>query len=72
MEFLETVEDELSRRVRELVIADPAFSDLLEEVKKGELEPYSASMGAHRGAVSRASTACTEKPRYRITTSRYS
>ena len=45
VEFLETVEGELSRKIRELMAADPAFNHLLEEVKKGEAEPYSAAWG---------------------------
>jgi len=50
-EFLETVEEELGRRIRELMIADPAFSHLLEEVKKGEMEPYSAASGLIDGRI---------------------
>jgi LAO/AO transport system kinase len=43
-EFMGTIEAELSRRVRALIDADQTLSAALEDVKKGELEPYSAAL----------------------------
>lgn len=43
VEFLETVEDELKRKIKVLMTSDPAFSSILDRVKKGEVEPYSAA-----------------------------
>ena len=42
-EFLSTVEEEFSRRMKRLMSADPGLIELLDRVKKGEVEPYSAA-----------------------------
>ena len=52
VEFLETVEGELSRKVKMLMTSDPAFRSLLDRVKKGEVEPYSAASGLIGGGLS--------------------
>jgi LAO/AO transport system kinase len=43
-EFLETVEEELSRRLKELVEHDPDLIDIVEKVVQKDAEPYSAAM----------------------------
>lgn len=43
-EFLETVAEELNRRYRTLVEKDPGLRGILEDVVRGEAEPYSAAM----------------------------
>ena len=43
-EFLETVEDEMARRFRELVKRDPELINALSEVADGKAEPYSAAL----------------------------
>jgi len=43
-EFLETVAEELNRRYRTLVEEDPGLKGILEDVVRGEAEPYSAAM----------------------------
>ena len=43
-EFLETVEEELSRRLKALVERDPALIATLEKVANREAEPYSSAM----------------------------
>lgn len=43
-EFLETVEDEMARRFRELMKRDPVLIAALTEVAKGKAEPYSAAL----------------------------
>ncbi len=43
-EFLETVEDEMARRFRELVKRDPGLIAALTEVAEGKAEPYSAAL----------------------------
>ena len=43
-EFLGTIEEELGRRLKELMANDLELSTVLEGVKKGEKEPYSAAL----------------------------
>ena len=43
-EFLETVEDEMARRLKALVQGDPALIATLEDVASKKAEPYSAAM----------------------------
>ena len=43
-EFLETIEEELGRRVKKLMEKDLTLSAVLEGVKKGEADPYSAAL----------------------------
>ena len=43
-EFLGTIEEGLSRRLKELLSKDLTLSGILEGVKKGEMEPYSAAL----------------------------
>jgi LAO/AO transport system kinase len=43
-EFLETVEEELTRRLRALVEGDPDLIATLEKVARKEAEPYSSAM----------------------------
>ncbi len=43
-EFLETVEDEMARRFRELAKRDPEIVTTLTEVAEGKAEPYSAAL----------------------------
>ena len=42
-EFLGTIEEELSRRVKELIESDHTLSSVLEGVKGGDVEPFSAA-----------------------------
>lgn len=48
-EFMETVEEEIGRRLKELVAADPALKAVFEDVKRGEREPYSSAMNLLEG-----------------------
>jgi LAO/AO transport system kinase len=50
-EFLSTVEEEFSRRMKRLMSADPGLIELLERVKKGEVEPYSAAEKLINGGI---------------------
>ena len=43
-EFLGTIEEELGRRLKELIARDVTLSTILEEVKNGQREPHSAAM----------------------------
>jgi LAO/AO transport system kinase len=43
-EFLVTIEEELGRRLKELMARDMTLGNVLEEVKKGEREPYSSAL----------------------------
>jgi LAO/AO transport system kinase len=43
-EFMDTVESELSRRLRDLMAEDDTLRNILEGVERGELEPYSSAM----------------------------
>ena len=43
-EFLGTIEDELGRRLKELMVKDRTLSAILEGVQRGEIEPYSAAL----------------------------
>ena len=43
-EFMGTIEEELRRRLRELIANDLNLKAILEEVKKGEMEPYSSAL----------------------------
>ena len=43
-EFLGTIEEELSRRLKHRITVDPAFSGVLEDVRDGAMEPYSAAL----------------------------
>jgi LAO/AO transport system kinase len=43
-EFLVTIEEELGRRLKELMAKDMTLGNVLEEVKKGEREPYSSAL----------------------------
>ena len=51
-EFLETIEEELGRRLRKLIDKDVELSTVLEGVKAGEIEPYSAALGLLDGELS--------------------
>ena len=62
-EFLKTIEEELGRRLKELVAKDPALITLLEGVKKGELEPRSSALKVLDGDLSFLVTGPLEKPR---------
>ena len=42
-EFLQTIEEELGRRLQQLLANDQRLSAVLDGVKKGEVEPYSAA-----------------------------
>ena len=42
-EFLQTVQEELGNRLRQLLANDQSLSAVLDGVKKGEVEPYSAA-----------------------------
>jgi LAO/AO transport system kinase len=42
-EFLGTIEEELGRRLKQRISSDPALRSVLEGVRKGEVEPYSAA-----------------------------
>ena len=46
VEFLATVEEELGRRIKEIVDQDPDFNAVLLAVRRGELEPYSSALKA--------------------------
>lgn len=50
-EFLSTVEEEFSRRMKRLMSADPGLIELLDRVKKGEVEPYSAAEKLINGGI---------------------
>ena len=50
-EFLSTVEEEFSRRMKRLMSADPGLIELLDRVKKGEVEPYSAAERLINGGI---------------------
>jgi LAO/AO transport system kinase len=43
-EFLDAVEEELGRRLRELINRDPQLSAILRQVGQRAAEPYSAAM----------------------------
>ena len=43
-EFLETVMEQMERRLRSLVVEDPALMAILEKVGRKEAEPYSSAM----------------------------
>ena len=43
-EFLGTIEEELGRRLKELIAKDLALGAILEGVENGELEPYSSAL----------------------------
>ena len=51
-EFLETIEHELSRRLKRLMAKDLSLGAILEGVKEGNIEPYSAAMNVVNGDVS--------------------
>jgi LAO/AO transport system kinase len=44
-EFLETIEEGLSQKLKELVEREPGLSGILERIERGEVEPYSAALG---------------------------
>ena len=44
-ELLEVLREELGARLRELIHGDPRLSSILDQVKRGELEPYSSALG---------------------------
>ena len=50
-EFLSTVEEEFSRRMKRLMSTDPGLIELLDKVKKGEVEPYSAAEKLINGGI---------------------
>ncbi len=43
-EFLETIEEGISHRLKELMAKDLKLNSILERVKKGEMEPYSSAL----------------------------
>ena len=43
-EFLETVEEELGRRLRERIRSEPRLTSILLAVERGEQEPYSSAL----------------------------
>ena len=43
-EFLETIEEELGRRVKRMIKEDAKLGAVLQAVKRGEMEPYSAAV----------------------------
>ena len=51
-EFISTVEEELGRRLKELIDSDTVLSNILEGVEEGQVEPYSAAMGLLDGDLS--------------------
>lgn len=51
-EFLETIVQELGRRLKRLISEDPTLSRALEEVKRGKMEPYSAALRLLEGDLS--------------------
>ena len=51
-EFLETIEEELSGRLKQLMVKDLGLSAILEGVKGGDIEPYSAAMNLLKGDAS--------------------
>ena len=61
-EFLTTIEDELSRRLKEFVAKDPALIALLEGVKKGEIEPRSSALRVLDGDLSSLVMGPLDKP----------
>ena len=62
-EFLGTIEEELSRRLQEIVAKDQKVSNILEGVKKGEEEPYSAALKLLQGDLSLLMRVSVDEPR---------
>ncbi len=51
-EFMGTVEEEIGRRLKELVATDPSLKAVFEDVKRGEREPYSSAISLLEGSSS--------------------
>ena len=50
-EFLQVVEEEISRRLKELIAMDVTLGAVLEGVKKGETDPYSSALRLLNGDI---------------------
>ena len=61
-EFMDAVEEELGRRVRALIAGDRDLGGILEEVRRGEAEPYSSALRLLDGHLSTLARGPAERP----------